>query len=349
MRRLAAAAAALLLTAGVTTVLVAPQAAQAADTGPTLVLSKSTAMLGEYIGVTGSGFPIGARLQVETCGTGGSSNSCAIADAAFATVDALGGFHLSLHVTEPPTPCPCTVHAAPFAGTAADPVDVPISVPGLRYLPQAAPVVTGSAKLMDATVVGDSPFLSQLGADGSAQVTVTFANLSGGPAPDPGVTLTLSRGGVQIGRYPVLWTGGALPVGRRRALVYELPLPGGWFRDYEIGVVVGTAAGKPVTVRTLSAAVRPWGELVAPAALAFGVSCLLLARRRRHEPVRGLPVRTSAPAGRRSGVAAPEPFSGVSMAVEPATLGIVVAPELEIATPEAPEKVENGPVENGPS
>jgi hypothetical protein len=343
MRRLAAAAATLLLTATAVTVASASQGAQAVDIGPTLVLSKSTAMLGEYIGVTGSGFPIGARLQVEICGTGGSSNSCAIADAAFATVGTLGGFHLSLHVTEPPTPCPCTVHAAPFAGAAADPVDVPISVPGLRYLPQAAPVVTGSAKLLDATVTDDSPFLTQLGADGSAQVTVTFANLGGGPAPDPGVALTLSRGGVQVGRYPVVWNGGALPVGQRRALVYELPLPGGWFRDYEIGVVVGTAARQPVTVRTLSAAVRPWGELVAPSALAFGLLCLSVGRRRRHEPVRGLPVRPSAVPGRRSGAAVPGPFSGVFTAVEPATLGIVVPPDLELATPEAPDTSEIGP------
>jgi hypothetical protein len=336
MRRLAAAASAALL-AGV----LASPVARAADVGPILALSKSTAMLGEYIGVTGSGFPIGARLQVEICGTGGSSNSCAIGDAVFATVDALGGFQLSLHVTEPPTPCPCSVHAAPFAGTAADPVDVPISLPGLRYMPQAAPVVTGSAKLMDATVADDSPFLTQLGEDGSAKVTVTFANLSGGPAPDPGISVTLSRGSTQIGSYPVAWTGGALAVGQRRALVYELPLPGGWFRDYEIGIVVG-GSGHPVTVRTLSAAVRPWGELAAPAALLFGLSCLLMGRRRRYEPVRGLPVRTGAPPGPRSGVGATEPFSGAFTTVEPATLGVVMTPELEIATAEAPEISEIG-------
>lgn len=299
-----------------------------------LTLSKDTAKVGERITVTGSGFPAGARLQLEVCGIGGSSNSCAIGDAAFATTDAFGAFHQNLLVTEPPTPCPCTVHAAPFGGAGADPVDAPLSVPGLRYLPQAAPAVVGNVKLLDAVAVGDSPFLTQVGAGGSARVTMTFGNLSGGPAADPGVVLTLSRGGRQVRRYPVAWTGGPLPVGQRRELIYEVALPGGWFRDYEIGVVLGPAAGaaKPVTVRTLSASVRPWGELVVPGTLAVGLLCLLAGRRRGYKAVAGLPVRPGAVAGRRSGVAVPGPFSGV----EAATIGIVVVPEV----PEVVEVVE---------
>jgi hypothetical protein len=315
--------------------------APAPPTLPTLTLSKNTAKAGERITVTGSGFPAGARLQVEVCGIGGSSNSCAITDAAPATTDAFGGFRQNLVVTEPPTPCPCTVHAAPYAGAAADPVDTPLSIPGLRFLPQAAPVVVGSAKLLDATAAADSPFLTQIGAGGSARVTLTFGNVSGGPADDPGVALALSRGGKPVGRYPVAWTGGALPAGERRTLVYEVPLPGGWFRDYEIGVVVGTGGtgdGKPITVRTLAASVRPWGELVAPGTLALGVLCLLAGRRRRSKAVAGLPVRQGAAPGRRSGARVPEPFSRV----EPLTLGILVAPGLELATAEASETVVNG-------
>jgi hypothetical protein len=345
---LAAAAAVALLTFGLT-----PPAAHAVADGPTLVLSKSTAKLGEFIGVTGSGFPVGARLQVEICGIGGSSNSCAIGAAVAATADALGGFHQTVPVVEPPTPCPCTMHAAPFDGAAADPVDAPISIPGLRYLPQAAPAAVGSAKLMDATVFDDSPFLTQLGADGSAQVTVTFSNLAGGPAPDPGVVVTVSRAGKQVGRYPVAWTGGDLAVGGHRRLTCELSLPGGWFRDYEIGVELG-GAGHPVTVRTLSAAVRPWGELAAPAVLVLGLLCLVAARRRRYEPVRGLPVRQDAVAGPRSGAAVPDPFPGLFSrpftVVEPVVPGTVPgivprAPGLENATAETPETSEN----NGPS
>ncbi|WP_370384410.1 hypothetical protein [Catenulispora sp. GAS73] len=293
--------------------------ATAAD-GPALMLSKSTAKLGEYISVTGTGFPAGARLQVEICGIGGTSNSCAIATAVIATTDPAGGFHQALPVVEPPTPCPCTVHAAPFDGTAADPVDAAISIPGLRYLPQAAPPQVGTAKLMDATAVGDSPFPAQLGADGSARVTVTFANLGGGPAPDPGVVLTVSRGAKEVGRYPVAWTGGDLAVGGRRTLTCELALPGGWFRDYEIGVAIG-APGNPVTVRTLSAAVRPWGELVAPSALLLGVLCLLAVRRR--------------------GAAVPEPFPGPSPLEPPTPAMVLPTPELENATAETPEIPEN--------
>lgn len=337
MRRLVVAVGALVFWLGLGT------PAHAAPEVPALTLSTGTAKVGEHVGITGSGFPAGARLQLEICGIGGSSNSCAIADAVFATSDAFGGFRQSLLVTEPPTPCPCTVHAAPFAGAAADPVDAPLSIPGLRFMPQAAPPIAGSAKLIDATAVDDSPFLTQVGADGSARVTVSFANLSGGPAGDPGVVLTLSRGGKQVGRYPVAWTGGALPVGQRRALVYEMPLPGGWFRDYEIGVVVGSSpgsgagGGKPVVARTLSAAVRPWGELVVPGTLALGLLCLLAGRRRRYRAPAGLPVREGAVVGRRGGVAVPGPFS----AVEAATLGIVVPPALECATAEAAEISEN--------
>ncbi|MEY9890722.1 hypothetical protein ABIA35_000703 [Catenulispora sp. MAP12-49] len=373
MRRLAGAGATALLVAGLT----AP-ATRAAVDGPTLVLSKTTAKLGESISVTGSGFPIGAQLQVEICGIGGSSNSCAVAAAVPATTDARGGFHQSLPVVEPPTPCPCTVHVTPFAGTAADPVDTPITIPGLRYLPQdAPPPAAGTAKLMTAAAVADPPFLAQLGADGSAQVTLTFANLGGGPAPDPGVVLTVSRGSKQVGRYPVAWTGGPLAVGGRRTLTCELSLPGGWFRDYEIGVAIGEngATGRPITVRTLSAAVRPWGELVAPAALLFGVGCLFAARRRpgrprgagasgassgskvsrasrasrrRYKAVRGLPVRLGAAEGRRSGAGVPEPFPGpfseLFSAGEPEAPGTVPAgPGHENATAETPETAENGP------
>ena len=112
MRRPAASAAALvwLMIAG----LVIPAAKAEVSDGPALVLSKSTAKLGEYIGVTGTGFPAGARLQVEICGLGGSSNSCAIAAAVAATTDAAGGFHQALPVVEPPTPCPCPVLLVPW-------------------------------------------------------------------------------------------------------------------------------------------------------------------------------------------------------------------------------------------
>ena len=342
--RLLAAFALVLLAAGFTS-----PATHADPDGPTLVLSKSTAKLGEHVGVTGSGFPLGAQVQVEICGIGGSSNSCAIAAAVTATADALGAFHQSLPVVEPPTPCPCTVHAAPFAGAAADPVDVPITVPGLRFLPQAAPAAAGTAKLLDAVLVPDSPVLAQFGADGSARVTLTFADLGGGAAPDPGVALTLSRAGRRIGRYPVPWIGGDLAVGARRTLVCDLALPGGWFRDYEIGVELGPAAD-PITVRTLSAAVRPWGEVVAPAALLAGLGCLLAARRRRHEPVRGLPVRQGGAQVRRSGAGVPEPFPGPSPPPLPLFAPLPAAPDLENATAETlvtseaatPETPENG-------
>lgn len=323
-RRLVAVFALVLLAAGLTS-----PATHAGPEGPALVLSESTAKLGEYIRITGSGFPQGAQLQVEICGIGGSSNSCAIAAAVTVTADALGGFRQSLPVAEPPTPCPCTVHAAPFAGAAADPVDVPVSIPGLRFLPQAAPVAAGTAKLLDAVLVPDSPFLTQFGADGSARVTLTFADLGGSPAPDPGVALTVSRAGRRIGRYPVPWAGGDLAGGARRTLICDLGLPGGWFRDYEIGVELGPAS-QPITVRTLSAAVRPWGEVGAPAALLAGLGCLLAARRRRYEPVRGLPVRRGGAPGRRSGAAVPEPFPGPAPPVAP----FQAAPDLENATAE---------------
>ncbi|MFL6110256.1 MAG: hypothetical protein ACJ786_02735 [Catenulispora sp.] len=312
---------------------IAPTAYSAADV-PALTLSKEVVPPGEWVAVSGRGFPAAARLQIEVCGVGGSSNSCAIADAAFATTDAFGGFHQNLRVTEPPTPCPCVVHAAPYAGTAADPVDAPLGIPGLRYLPRAAPVVPGTARLLDAGAVGDSSFLARIGADGSLRVTLTFGNLSGGPVGDPGVALTLSHDGKQVGRYPVTWTGGALPVGQRRVLVYELPLPGGWFRDYEVGVVLG----KATTVRTLSGSVHPWGELMVPGTLALGLLCLFAGTRGRHRPRTGRPVREGAAVGRRTGAAGPEPFS----IVEPATLGIVCAPELEHATVEALETSEKG-------
>lgn len=325
-RRLVAVLALVLLGAGVAS-FTSP-AAQAAD-GPALVLSKNTAKLGEYVGVTGSGFPVGAQLQVEICGIGGSSNSCAIAAAVNATADASGGFHQSLPVMEPPTPCPCTVHAVPFAGAAADPVDVPIGIPGLRFLPQAAPAAAGTAKLLDAVLVPDSPLLTQFGADGSARVTLTFADLGGGPAPDPGVALTVSRGGRRVGRYPVPWVGGDLAVGARRMVACDLALPGGWFRDYQIGVELGPVAD-PITVRTLSAAVRPWGEVGAPAALLAGVGCLLAARRRRHGPVRGLPVGLDTARAHRSGAAVPEPFPAPPPLIAPSS----DAPDLENATAE---------------
>ena len=314
----------------------------------TLHLSQDTAKVGEYVSVSGTNLPVGARYQLEVCGIGGTSNDCAITQAAFVTVGPSGGFTQSLRISEPPTPCPCTVHAAPYAGTAAEPLDIPITIPGLRFMPGAVKPVSGSAKLLDATVSDDSSPLTQIGGQGSANVTVTFANLSAGPAGDPGVALTLSRGGHEIGRYPLRWSGGDLPPGPRRALVYEVPLPGGWFRDYTIGVAVEDGSGRQPTVRTMAASVHPWGELLAPLALMLGVGCLLAGRRRHYDAVAALPVREGARTGRRSGTAAPGPFSRV----EAATLGIYV-PETAvsglagvsgsgIATDEAPETAVSG-------
>jgi hypothetical protein len=294
--------------------------AQASAEGPALHLSAATAEVGTSEVVTGSGWAPGAQLQIEVCGIGGSSNDCNLQDAVLATANPSGAFTAYLRVSEPPTPCPCTVHAAPFAGTSSSPADVPIAIPKLRYMPEAATPIVGAAKLLDVAVSDDSSPLTQLGAEGAARVTVTFANLSGGPANDPGVTLILTRGAKTVGRYPMRWTGDALAVGQRRALVYDVPLPGGWFRDYSIGVAVGDAAGKSVTVRTVPAAVRPWGELLAPFALVLGVGFILVGRRRKYEVVPALPVREGAPAGRRSGIFEPQPFARI----EPATLGILV-------------------------
>jgi hypothetical protein len=53
--------------------------------------------------------------------------------------------------------------------------------------------------------------------------------------------------------------------------------------------------------------------------------------------VGGLPVRERVIVGRRAGAAMPEPFS----TIDPATLGIVIAPELEHATAEVLETSEN--------
>jgi hypothetical protein len=297
-------------------------AAAADATAPTLRLSAPTAALGTYEIVTGSGFAKGAQVQLEVCGIGGSSNSCDLQDAVPATADGAGAFTVHLRVVEPPTPCPCTVHAAPFAGTAATPVDISITIPGLRFLPDAVAQSTGVAKLMDVAVTDDSSPFTQLGAKGSAQVTVTFANLSGGPADDPGVVLVLTHGSTTVGRYPVRWAGDALAVGQRRSLIYDVPLPGGWFRDFSIAVVLGRAGAKQVTARTLPASVRPWGELVAPLALLLGVGLLLLGRRRHYEVVPALPVREGAPAGRRNGVVEPVPF----VRIEPLTLGVAELP-----------------------
>jgi hypothetical protein len=247
-----------------------------------LHLSETTAALGTWITVDGTGFAPGARYQLEICGIGGTSNSCDGTEATFAVVGAQGAFRQNLQIHEPPTPCPCTVHAAPYGGPSADPVDAAIAIPGLRFMPGAAEPVPGTAKLLDVSVADDSPLLTRFGADGSARVTVTVANLAGGPAGDPGVVLVLTRAGKTTGTYPVRWSGGPLPAGSRRSLVYDVPLPGGWFRDFGIGVQVAGAGGRPVTARTVPASVRPWGEPLAPAALLLGGGLIVLGRRRRH-------------------------------------------------------------------
>lgn len=272
-----------MLAASTATPAATPAAAwDAPADGPLLHLSQTTAALGTWITVDGTGFAPGARYQLAICGIGGTSNSCDVTAAAFAVVGAQGTFRQDLQVHEPPTPCPCTVHAAPYGGPSADPVDAALSIPGLRYMPEAAKPVPGMAKLLDVSVADDSPLLTQFGADGSARVTVTVTNLAGGPAGDPGIVLVLNRAGKTAGTYPVRWSGGPLAAGSRRSLVYDVPLPGGWFRDYGIGVQVADAGGRPVTVRTVPASVRPWGEPLAPAVLLLGVGLIVLGRRRGH-------------------------------------------------------------------
>lgn len=296
--------------------------------GPALHLSQNTAKLGDWITVAGTGLAPGAHYQLEICGIGGTSNSCDVTDAVPAVVSTQGTLQQHLQVHEPPTPCPCTVHAAPYGGPSADPVDTTLTIPGLRYLPDAAEPAAGTARLLDVAVADDSPLLTQFGADGAARVTLTFANLGTGPAPDPGVRLALLRGGTTAAAYPVSWSGGPLAAGARRSLVYDVPLPGGWFRDYGIGVLVDGAGGRPVTVRTVPASVRPWGEPAAPAALLLGVGLMVLGRRRKHRAV--------TPGGPRP---APDPDPGsVPDGREP-------DPEetVEVAATDEPIAAESGP------
>src|SRR6185312_12968149 len=82
--------------------------------------------------------------------------------------------------------------------------------------------------------------------------------------------------------YPVSWGSTPLAAGARRSLVYDVPLPGGWFRDFGIGVQVRGADGRPVTARTVPASVRPWGEPLACAVLLLGVVLIVLGRRGGH-------------------------------------------------------------------
>jgi hypothetical protein len=198
-------------------------------------------------------------------------------------------------------------------------------------MPDAAKPVPGTAKLLDVAVADDSPLLTQFGADGAARVTLTFANLGAGPAADPGVQLTVLRGAATAAAYPVRWTGGPLAAGGRRSLVYDVPLPGGWFRDYGIGVRLAGADGRPVTVRTVPASVRPWGEPLAPAALLLGIGLMVLGRRGKRRPA---PAAEPAPGpdpdpGSAPGIGEPDPE-------ETAEVSATDEPDAAASSPESP-------------
>ncbi|MET9952222.1 hypothetical protein ABZ135_11830 [Streptomyces sp. NPDC006339] len=257
--------------------LVLPAAPAAAETGPTVALSRSEGGKGGEITVSGSGWKPGALLMLLVCGQAapgkgviGGTNSCANTDGRAATVDAKGAFSLKLPVAEPPEPCPCVIHVAGVTGQ-QDVVDVAFTVAGHPTAPLPESSAAGRlAVLASARLEGSSGVLVWFGAPARREIVVTVGNLGQNPVKDPVFEVGTSHG-VFAPQYEERQWRGTIEPGRKALVRLPVELAAGAHGDYQVSVRYG---GK-VLVEQPWGVGRPWGvtlfwvllAVVVPAAL----------------------------------------------------------------------------------
>ncbi|WP_098008595.1 hypothetical protein [Streptomyces sp. sk226] len=251
--------------------------ARAAESAPTVSLSKKEAGKGGEITVSGKGWRGEALLMLLICGQAtpergviGGTNSCANGAGRAVTTDEKGAFSKKLPVAEPPEPCPCVVHVATVTGEQAS-ADAAFTVAG--HPTAELPRRTGGGKLavLAATrLEGDSSLLTWFGAPPARRLVFTVGNLGPAPVEDPVFEIGTAHGVYAPQWEERQWRGTVAP-GARARIALPVELSAGAHGDYQISL----RYGKKVLAEQPWGVGRPWGVtlfwvllcLVVPAAV----------------------------------------------------------------------------------
>ncbi len=259
-------------------------AAPAAAAGPTVVTSTSYAVIGELVGVSGSGWsPVGQTVQIQLCGRNAIdlSNDCDQTNQYSAAIRAGGIFYGSLTVRPPPTPCPCV-----FLVTAAgsfDGVKVPITIAGAPSAPLPAATPPGPPVRLSPKIEAPVSVSSWFGGPKDATLVLTVTNTSGIALNEPALSVTVGRGGTPTG-FVAGRQLAPLPAGASRTLRIPVRIPLFTFGAYTVRSTVATGQGAVAAdtpVRTY-----PWG-LFAVGVLLVALVLLAVVRRLRRRVAAG--------------------------------------------------------------
>ncbi|MET7704826.1 hypothetical protein [Micromonospora sp. NPDC005413] len=270
----------------------------ALPTGPAwaaegLTLAAPAAAPGDRLGVTGTGWPGGALVQLVTCGqlAIAGSASCDTRAALAVPVRPDGTFAVQYVVGTPPVPCPCVVHATLVGGAARGQVDAPLELTGhaMGETPtvSAAPV---RLDLVEAKIIGRPGWRSLVGAAATRTLVYTVHNPGPQPLPNPPLNVRVGRDG-SGDRVSTPGTDAIRP-GETRTYRVPVTTPFAAFGRYTVQADLGGFGPAEVTLRTY-----PWGLFVVH--LLGGVLIVVgVARRiKNHRDRPPLPAMAAAPAG----------------------------------------------------
>ncbi|GAB2921500.1 hypothetical protein GCM10027280_05800 [Micromonospora polyrhachis] len=289
------------LTAAVCGLACGLAAGLALPTGPAwaaeqLTLAAPAAAPGDQLGVTGSGWPSGALVQLVTCGqlAIAGSAACDMRAALAVPVRPDGTFAVQFVLSAPPVPCPCVVHATLVGGTARGQADAPLGLTGhpMGETPTAAAAPV-RLDLVEARIVGRQGWRSLFGAAATRTFVYTVHNPGPQPLPNPPLNVQFGRSGGGD-RVSTPGTGDIRP-GETRTYRVPVTTPFAAFGRYTVRADLGGFSPAEVTFRKY-----PWGlfglHLLGAAMIVVGVARRVANRRnRRNRPP--LPTMAAAPAG----------------------------------------------------
>ncbi|WP_421119602.1 hypothetical protein ACE2AJ_19895 [Aquihabitans daechungensis] len=271
----------------------------------TVQLSSTRVDKGDWITVRGEGFPAGALILVEVCGTNDiPALGCDDQTAVDAAVDRNGLFEVPLLVEEPLSPCPCTVRASNKAEDVATSTPIEITGVGPNGGSGSTGATGGVALVPDVSVgevdlVGNDSWTTWFGASPARTFRYTVRN--DGPGTADGLVVDL-RGG--HGKVPdeVLHAPAVGTLGPGEERTFEVPVDLGPFAAGSYRVVgrltaAGDDGGGPTPTQHFGATTTsfPWMVVVIPVVVLLEVLLLLSRNRLRDRVQRHAEVAAAAP------------------------------------------------------
>jgi hypothetical protein len=212
---------------------------------------------GERIVVTGSGWPVGALVQIATCGNLGLGGSrvCAMPESVATPVRADGTISAAIRVGAPPEPCPCVTQVSTVGATDRRVVALPFVVTGhpVGETPSLS-ADHGRLEVLDARLVGASSWTSWFGAPARRTLELQVRNAGGATTGSTPLTVGWGRVPASIEGEPMTHAVEALAPGAATTVTMPVTLPVAAMGAYHVNGRVGAADLFSVELEH-----QPWG------------------------------------------------------------------------------------------